>query len=158
MIDIIKTSEAFAKKEYVKHDERHQWNHVRDVIKIDLKLAGYHPEVDMEILKIAIIFHDISYEKYETYVEKSMKVAKKFLNEQNYPEEKTKKVLQLIISHSSPHMRKLGDAKPIEGKILYDSDKFRLAKTKEGFGKYHNEFYLVETADLLKKTSPELFN
>jgi HD superfamily phosphodiesterase len=157
MMDIIKTSEDFAKKEYAKHDELHQWNHVEDVMNVALKLAEFHPEVDVEILKLAIIFHDISYEKYETHVEESMKVAEKFLKEQNYPEDKIKKVLQVMISHSGPHRRKLGEAKMIDGKIIYDSDKFNLAKTKEGFKKYYDRFYLDETHDLLKKSCPEFF-
>jgi len=157
MMDIIKISEDFAKKEYSKHDEFHQWHHVEDVMNMALKLAEFHPEVDLEILKLAAIFHDISYEKYETHVEESMKVAEKFLKEQNYPEDKIKKVLQVMISHSGPHRRKLGEAKMIEGKIIYDSDKFHLAKTKEGFEKYYDRFYLDETRDLLKKSCPEFF-
>ena len=34
---------------------------------------------------------------------------------------------------------------------IYDSDKFHLAKTKEGFEKYYNRFYLDETRNLLKR-------
>lgn len=154
MIDIIKISEDFAKKEYAKHNESHKWEHVEDVMNIALKLAEFHPEADLEILKLAVIFHDISYEQYETHVEESMKVAKKFLKEHNYPEDKIKKILQVMISHSGPHRRKLGEAKMIEGKIIYDSDKFHLAKTKEGFEKYFDKFYLDETRDVLKKIAP----
>jgi len=157
MMNIIKTSEDFAKKEYAKHDEIHQWNHSEDVMKIALKLAKFYPEVDLEILKLAVIFHDISYEQYEIHVEESMKVAEKFLKENNYPEEKIKKVLQVMISHSGPHRRKFGEASIIEGKIIYDSDKFHLAKTKGGFEKYFNRFYLDETRNLLKKSYPEFF-
>jgi len=62
-----------------------------------------------------------------------------------------------MISHSGPHRRKLGEAKLIEGKIIYDSDKFYLAITKEGLERYYNRFYLDETRDLLKKSYPELF-
>ncbi len=64
MMDIIKSSENFAKKEYAKHDKKHQWNHVESVINIASKLAKFHSEVDLEILKLAVIFHDISYEQY----------------------------------------------------------------------------------------------
>jgi len=156
-MDIVKISEAFAKKEYAKHDERHQWNHVVDVMKISLKLAEFYPLVDLEILKLAVMFHDISYEKYETHVEESINVAEKFLKEYNYPKNKIKKVLQVMISHSSPHRRKFGETKLIEGKITYDSDKFDLAKTKNGFKKYYDKFYLNETRDLFKKYFPVLF-
>ena len=77
-------------------------------MNIALKLVEFHSEADLEILKLAVIFHDISYEQYETHVEESIKVAGKFLNEQNYHEDKIKKVLQVMISHSSPHRRRLG--------------------------------------------------
>ena len=157
MTDIIKISENFAKKEYAKHDEFHRWYHVKDVMSMALKLAKFHPGADLEILKLAIIFHDISYEQYETHVKESMKVAEKFLKEHNYPEDRIKKVLQVMISHSGPHRRKLGEAKMIEGKIIYDSDKFHLAETKNGFEKYFDRFYLDETRNLLKKSCSEFF-
>ena len=45
----------------------------------------------------------------------------------------------------------------IEGQIIYDADKFRLAKNKEGLNKYYKRFYLQETKDLLQEECPELF-
>ncbi len=151
-MSIIKLAKQFARKEYAKHDEEHQWPHIEAVMEIALKLAKFYPEVDLEVLKLAVIFHDISYEQHETHVEESMKVAKKFLEEHNYPEKKIKKVLQIIISHSGPHRKRLGEAKLIEGKIIYDSDKFYIAQTPEGFEKYYPRFYLEETKELFKKS------
>ncbi len=150
-MNIIKTSEDFAKKEYAKHDKMHRWSHVRDVMKIALKLAGFYPETDLEILKLAVIFHDISYQEYKTHVDDSVEIAKKFLKEHGYPRSKIRKVVQVMISHSGPHRRMFGESKSIEGKIIYDADKFRLAKTKEGFKKYYSQLYLDETRNLLKK-------
>jgi len=131
-MDILKLAEQFAKKEYAKHDADHQWSHVKEVMRIALVLAKSCPNVDLEILKLAIIFHDISYEQYETHVEKSMGVAETFLKEHQFPDDKIRKVLQVMLSHSGPHRRKSGEAQIIEGKIIYDADKFHLAKTKEG--------------------------
>ena len=148
---IIELAEQFAKKEYAKHDVVHQWTHVQEVMKIALHLARFYPEVDLEILKLAVIFHDISYEQYETHVEKSMKVAEMFLEKHKFSTNRMQKVLRVMLSHSGPHRRKLGEAKSIEGKIIYDADKFHLAKTKEGLDKYYNRFYLNETRDFLKK-------
>lgn len=156
-MSILKLAEQFAKTEYAKHDEKHQWSHVETVMDIALKLAKFYPEVDLEILKLGVIFHDISYEQYETHVEESMKVAEKFLKEHHYPENRTKKVLQVMISHSGPHRRKLGETELIEGKIIYDSDKFYIAQTPGGFEKYYPRFYLKETKELFKKSCPLLF-
>ncbi len=150
-MNIIQISEEFAKKEYAKHDKDHQWDHVEEVMKVALKLAESYPEVDLEILKLAVIFHDVSYEKYETHVDQSLKVAEKFLREHNYPQDKIQKILTVMTAHSGPHRRKLGDTNLIEGKIIYDADKFHLAKTPEGWQKYFERFYLNETRELLKK-------
>lgn len=150
-MNILKLAERLAKKEYEKHDENHQWSHVQSVMKIALKLTKFFPECDLEVLKLGIIFHDINYEKYETHVEKSMTAAEKILQEYNYPQEKIKKVLAVMISHSGPHRRKLGDTKIIEGKIIYDADKFYIAQTPEGFKKYYHNFYLDKTRELFRQ-------
>ena len=155
MTDIFKISEEFARIEYAKHDNQHQWSHVQEVMNIALKLAESYPQTDLEILKLAVIFHDVNYESYETHVENSIEVAKNFFNQQKYPEDRTKHVLEAMLSHSGPHRRKLGDTNLIEGKILYDADKFRAATTQEGFEKYGPRFYLDETRNLLLKIVPQ---
>ena len=156
-MNILQISEEFAKAEYAKHDDHHQWDHVESVMNIALQLAKFYPEVDMEILKLAVIFHDISYEKYETHVDDSVVVARKFLSEHNYPKDRIDKILQVMLDHSGPHRRKFGEAKTIEGKIIYDSDKFHLAGTKQGFERYYPLFYLDETRELLRVKYPEVF-
>jgi uncharacterized protein len=156
-MSILELAEQFGKEEYAKHDEFHQWKHAEDVMGIALKLASFHPEVDLEILKLAVIFHDISYEEYETHVDESVKTAEKFLREHGYPENRLNKVLEVMISHSGPHRRRLGEAQTIEGKIIYDSDKFYLAQTPEGFEKYYPQFYLEETRGLFKQSCPRYF-
>jgi len=75
---IIKSSIQFAKQEYAKHDKNHQWGHVQDVMKTSLKLAKRYPKTNLEILKLAVIFHDITYKKYATHVDDSVKTAEKF--------------------------------------------------------------------------------
>ena len=150
MSAIIKTSENFAKKEYAQHDKQHQWKHVEEVMTVALKLAKSYPEVDLEILKLAVIFHDISYETYQTHVDESVAVAKKFLRENNYPEKRIQYVLAVMIAHSGPHRKKLSETDLIEGKIIYDADKFKPASaTKEGFAKYYPKLYLAEIKKLL---------
>jgi len=150
-MDIIKVSKKFAKIEYKKNDKKHQWSHVENVMCTALKLVKFYPAADLEILELAIIFHDIDYHKYETHVEESIKLAEKFLKKNNYPNNKIAKVLQVMIAHSGPHIKKLGKTKLIEGKIIYDSDKFQLIKTKSDYEEYFNRFYLNETRNLLKK-------
>lgn len=150
-MNIIQLTKQFAKKEYARHDPLHQWNHVEAVMKMAIKLASFYPETDLEILKLSVMLHDISYEKYETHVDESVKVAEKFLRKNKYPEDKIKKVKTVILAHSSPHRKKLGDTDLIEGKVLYDSDKFYMGLTNEGYKKYHDTFYLKETKEILEQ-------
>ncbi|MBU0707097.1 HD domain-containing protein [Patescibacteria group bacterium] len=156
-MDILKLTKEFAKKEYAKQDKEHGWKHISEVMDTALQLAKSYPEVDLEILKLAVLLHDVSYFNYETHVEESIKTAEKFLHNKAYPKDKIKKVLDVMIAHSGPHRRKLGDTKLIEGKIIYDSDKYVRSHTLEGMQKYYPRFYLNETRELLKKTRPELF-
>jgi len=131
-MNIIDISTAFAKKEYAKHDKNHRWSHVQGVMKIALKLAKFYPKTNLEAIKLAVIFHDITYNNYKTHVDDSVKTAEKFLTAQKYPKRKIEKIKKIIFAHSSPHRRKFGDTKIIEGKIIYDSDKFELAITPKG--------------------------
>jgi len=149
MKEIIKFSEEVAKKEYIKHDSEHQWSHVEEVMGVAFKLVKFYPKVDLEILKLAIIFHDVIYNQYETHVEDSAKFAEEFLRKQDYPEEKIKNVVKVIFAHSGPHRRINGETNLIEGKIIYDSDKFRIAFTAEGYKKYYPRFYLNETRKMI---------
>jgi len=153
MTSILQISEEFARKEYAKHDEKHQWGHVEEVMTVALKLANYYSQTDLEILKLAILFHDICYDNYITHIEKSMAMAKQFLLKHHYPENRIQLVLDVILAHSGPHRKKFGDTKLIEGKIIFDADKFRAATTPEGFVKYGPRFYLNETREILKKLS-----
>jgi len=155
---IIIIAREFAVKEYQKNDTKHQWAHVEAVMERALEIAGQLKEVDYELLKLAVIFHDIDYsseptyeENYNKHVENSVEVAEKFLRKNNYPQEKIKKLKQIIFDHSTPHRKKLGDSKIIEGKILYDSDKSIFITTLERYRKYFHLLYLDETKRLVKK-------
>jgi HD superfamily phosphodiesterase len=159
-MDILKNAELFARKEYAKHDLVHGWKHIEDVMKYTLELAKQidrsiefeNIEVDHELLQLAVLFHDISYKSYETHVEESVKVAEDFLKKQNFPKEKIAKLKEIMLAHSGPHRRKFGDAKLIEGRILYDADKAAYAsKSLESYRKYYPTFYFDFTRKLIKR-------
>jgi len=150
-MDIIEKSEEFAKKQYEKNDPIHQWDHVEAVLKRSLEIADQLENVDYEALKLAIIFHDIDYSSYETHVEASIKVAEDFLQNENYPKDKIEKVKEIMLNHSSPHRRKIGEAKLLEGKIIYDADKSISFTDPEKYKKYYPKLYLEETRKLVKK-------
>jgi len=152
-MDIVKKAEEFAKKEYKKNDPKHQWNHVEKVLKRALKIAENFDKIDYEALKLSIIFHDINYKSYKTHVEDSIKIAEKFLKENDYSKEKIRKVKEIMFDHSTPHRKKLGEAKLVEGKIIYDADKSLFITDSKTYDKYFPKLYLNETKKLIKKIS-----
>ncbi len=149
-MDIINKAEIFAKKEYLKNDAFHQWGHIQNVMKRALEIAENLKDIDYETLKLAIIFHDIDYRSYDTHVDASVKAAEQFLNENNYSREKTDKVKEIMLDHSTPHRKQRGEAKSIEGKIIYDADKSIFITNKETYEKYYPKLYLEETRKLVR--------
>ncbi len=150
-MDIIERAEEFAKQEYTKNDPFHQWGHIQNVLKRALEIAKNFKSVDLEALKLAAIFHDIDYRSYGEHVENSIIVAEKFLRENNFPQDRIKKIKEIMLNHSTPHRKKFGDARLLEGKILYDADKSIFITTKELYEKYFPQLYLEETRLLVKK-------
>jgi HD superfamily phosphodiesterase len=80
MSNIVNQAKEFAKEEYAKHDPMHRWDHVEQVLDTALYLEDfYREELDSEILRLAVILHDIWYESYDKHVDESVKMAKSFL-------------------------------------------------------------------------------
>lgn len=150
-MDIIKKAEEFAKKEYEKNDSKHQWSHVKAVLKRALEIAEHFKNADFEALKLAIIFHDIDYSVPKLHTENSIKIAEKFLRENNYPEDRIKKVKEIMFSHTTHLRKEFGDAKLLEGKIIYDADKSIFITNPETYEKYFSKLYLKESKKFVKK-------
>lgn len=146
---IIEEAEEFAKNEYKKNNSSHGWKHAEDVRRIALELAKNFDNIDLEALKLAVIFHDIDYSVPKLHTENSIKVAEKFLRENNYPEERIEKVKDIIFSHTTHLRREFGEAKLTEGKILYDADK--IIASFEPNKDFSHLLYFDESRELLKK-------
>ncbi len=99
----------------------HRFDHFQRVRKNALKIAEDY-DVDLELLEIACLLHDIDepYNLKENHVERSLKLAKKILNEIGINEEKKQKVLNIIKEHSTENITRKTS---IESKILFDADK-----------------------------------
>lgn len=105
----------------------HDFSHVMRVYNLCLSIAKEEQKVDLGILKIAALLHDIARRKED--LDKSGKVdhailsaqmAEKILKDLGYSEEKIEKIKHCIETH-----RFKGRLKPktIEAKILFDADK-----------------------------------
>lgn len=114
-------------REVINNEEQsvaHRMDHIKRVILNTYRIAKSYPEADIEILKIAVLLHDINqpFEHKEEHVKLSVKTAEKILKEVGYPPNKIKKVLIVISEHSTEDVNK---KKPtsMEAKILFDADK-----------------------------------
>ena len=102
----------------------HRWDHLERVCKRSENLAQElgDAKVDLEILKIAALLHDVDQPYYdkENHVERSLRKAEQMLLKVDYPQEKMEKVLEVIGEHSSEDERLPSS---LEAKILFDADK-----------------------------------
>ena len=108
-------------------DAGHDINHALRVYDLCLKLARGIKDVDLEILQLAVLLHDIGGLKElkdktgkVCHARKSAKMAQKILKNLKYPQEKIDKVIHCILAH-----RHRTGVKPEtkEAKILFDADK-----------------------------------
>ena len=104
MKDILLKAEEFVKEQYEKKDSKkftfHSLKHVNRTVKA-VQLIAENSKVtaaELEILKIAALFHDIGIvESYDNHEEGSAQIAIEFLEKHNYPVEKINKVKACII-------------------------------------------------------------
>jgi uncharacterized protein len=102
----------------------HDITHVDRVYEMSLKLAKGN-DVDLEVIEAAALLHDIGGKKeldnpsLDHSVE-GAKMAKKILQDLDYPEEKIKHIQDCIVTHRYRTNRK---PKTLEAKIIFDADK-----------------------------------
>lgn len=98
----------------------HDLGHHQRVRTTAVEIAKNYPGVDLEVLEISSLLHDINQPRYlkEEHVEKSVEVAGKILDEIGY--KKKELVLSIITEHSTESLRGKSSQ---ESKILFDADK-----------------------------------
>ena len=127
------------------------------VYQICLFLAKYENVVDLEILKISALLHDIAMMK-EIQDESGTidhailgaKRAVQILKSMNYNEDKISLIKHSILTHK---FRSKNEPKTKEAKILYDADKLDsigaigIARAFIDVGQYNGEIYLKNNLD-----------
>lgn len=116
-----------AEKELKGSDAGHDINHALRVYDLCLRLARNEVGINLEVLKLAALLHDIGGPKElkditgkTCHAEESAKMTQKILKNLQYPQEKINKVVHCILAH-----RHRTGVKPKirEAKILFDADK-----------------------------------
>ncbi len=105
----------------------HTLDHIQWVWQIAMRIAAEEKDVDLGVLKTAVLLHDIAKIKEDT--DKSGKtdhallgaeIAGEILKQMQYPEDTIRKVKYCIQTH---RFRSEREPVSIEAKILYDADK-----------------------------------
>lgn len=105
----------------------HDMDHVKRVYNLALRFAKNDKDIDLEVLKAAVLLHDIARVKEDNdhtgktdHAILGAKMAKSILKKLNFSEKKIKHIEDCIISHRYRTGKK---PKTKEAQILFDADK-----------------------------------
>jgi uncharacterized protein len=105
----------------------HNMDHVMRVYNLCLDLAKNEPGVDLDVMKTAVLLHDIARVKEDQddsgntdHSILGAEMAEKILRDFGYPEEKVEFIKHCIVTH---RFRSGNEPKTTEAKILFDADK-----------------------------------
>jgi len=110
-------------EEFFRHSH-HSKSHVERVYNIAVRIA-MEENADLDVVKAAALLHDIARAmedegKIEDHTVEGARMARKVLEEVNFPEEKIDKVINCIEVH---RFKKNVGAETLEAKILQDADR-----------------------------------
>ena len=110
-------------EEFLKHSH-HSKSHVERVYNLAVRIAK-EENADLDVVKAAVLLHDIARAmedegNIEDHATEGAKMAKKVLEEVNFPKQKIDKVIHCIEAH---RFKKGMEAESLEAKILQDADR-----------------------------------
>ena len=110
-------------EEFFKHSH-HSKSHVERVYNLAVRIAK-EENADLDVVKAAVLLHDIARAmedegKIEDHATEGAKIARKVLEEADFPKEKIDKVIHCIEVH---RFKKGMEAESSEAKILQDADR-----------------------------------
>lgn len=150
-------------------DSAHDKDHVYRVLYMALDIAKQEEEVDMEVLIISCLLHDIGRkEQFENpelcHARVGSEKAYEYLIKNGYTKEKARHIRDCILTH---RFRSDNPPGSIEAKVLFDSDKLDvtgtlgIARTLLYKGQMSEPLYSLDeegnVSDGLKDTEPSFF-
>lgn len=124
-MDVVTQIKERTKKLLSDHKGCHGWDHTQRVYNLCVHI-GKKEGVDMEVLQVAAVLHDIARDLQTQkkgkicHAQKGAEIAEKILAEYDLNEEKVKNIVHCIKTH-----RFRGNDVPVtlEAKVLFDADK-----------------------------------
>lgn len=87
-------------------------------------LSQEHKDIDLEVLKIAAIFHDVGYASCankKEHAAESARICDSYLKKIHYEESRAQRIVAIVASHSQKNLLKEADTS-IELKVLMEAD------------------------------------
>ena len=119
--EIISHTYEYVKEMLKDNDIAHDFYHVERVIKTSFEIASNYKEVDIFLLHMLALLHDIDDDKLAS--SKNAFKVKDFLKSINCPKEISEKILSILPKMSFRKYPILDEDFPIEGKIVVDADR-----------------------------------
>lgn len=94
--DIVALTEEYVRNEMNELDGSHDFHHIQRVRAMALKIAQIEQGVDLEIVQLAALLHDIDDWKYRKEGAKSQFKVREWLTSQNYDHVKLEKVFEIV--------------------------------------------------------------
>jgi len=123
--DIIKKTIHFVKKELAQAEGGHDWFHVERVFKNTLLIAK-EEKVNLTVVSLAALLHDIADSKFHNGNEEiGLKIAERFLIDENVPQEIITHVVEIIknMSFKNSFSENKNKFSSIELKVVQDADR-----------------------------------
>ena len=117
---IVELALGFARKFFEGESSGHDYFHTYRVYKNAEMLVNNIPEADREICLLGAILHDVDDDKISPETHENKDNARKFLTDNNYPQEKIDFLCKIIGDVSFSEKVK---PESIEGKIVQDADR-----------------------------------
>lgn len=144
----------------------HDMDHVMRVYNMALKIASEEKGVDLDVLKAAVLLHDIARVKEDDdksgkicHAEESAKMCVPILRKLKYSEDKINKIVHCILAHRFKNHHK---PETIEAKILFDSDKLdslgAIVMVRAGMWMGRNKCSIFPTMSLEKYAKENLMD
>jgi uncharacterized protein len=117
-------AEVMRRLDRAEQSPAHRFDHMERVMRYARGIAMTIEGVDLEILELAVLLHDIEQPagRKAEHVAMSLRVAEEILRRFGCPEDRAERVLQVISEHSSEHVRTVQPSSD-EARVLFDADK-----------------------------------
>ena len=117
---LIDTTISYIKALFAGSSDGHDLDHSLRVYKNALAIASNYPEVDMDLISLASLLHDV--DDHKLFKTENNSNARTFLKNQNVPEETIEEIVKIINSVSfSKNKGKTPET--LEAKIVQDADR-----------------------------------